>query len=82
MRFQPIKCNMMQLTMKWTKKVNAEYTLDVTILQNVDKIRYLGETITEDLRWNTCVSNICTMATRTVGFLRRNVYPCPQDVKE
>ena len=24
----------------------------------------------------------CTKATRTIGFLRRNLYPCPKDVKE
>ena len=39
-------------------------------------------TITNDLRWNTHVSNICTKAKRTLGFLRRNLYACPQEVKE
>ena len=28
------------------------------------------------------VSNICTKAKRTLGFLRRNPYACPQEVKE
>ena len=32
--------------------------------------------------WNTHVSNICTKANRTLGFLRRNLSACPQDVKE
>ena len=40
MRFQPVKCNMMQLTRKPTKKSNAEYTSEGTVLQNVDKIKY------------------------------------------
>ena len=44
--------------------------------------RYLGATITENWRCNTNVSYICTKANRTLGFLRRNVYHCPQDVKE
>ena len=26
--------------------------------------------------------NICTKANRTLGFLRRNLFSCPQDVKE
>ena len=30
----------------------------------------------------THVSNICTKANRTLGFLRRNLYSCPQEVKE
>ena len=54
-RFQPVKCSMMQLTRKWTRKTNAGYTLEGTVLQNVDKIKYLGVTITEDLKWNTHV---------------------------
>ena len=28
------------------------------------------------------VSNICTKANRILGFLRRNLYACPQEVKE
>ena len=35
-----------------------------------------------DLRWNSHVSNICTKSYRTFGFLRQNLYACPQAVKE
>ena len=28
------------------------------------------------------VSNVCTKANRTLGFLRRNLYSCPQEVIE
>ena len=38
--------------------------------------------ITNNLRWNTHVSNVCIKANRTLGFLRRNLYACPQEVKE
>ena len=48
MRFLPVKCIMMQLTGKQIEKINVE---------DVDKIKYLGVTITEDLRWNTHVKN-------------------------
>ena len=51
-------------------------------LENVESIKYLGVTITSDLRWNTHVSNVCTKANRTLGFLRRNLYSCTQEVKE
>ena len=51
-------------------------------LENVESIKYLGVTITSHLRWNTHVSNVCTKANRTLRFLRRNLYSCPQEVKE
>ena len=82
MRFQPFKCNMMQLTNKNLNKIQASYTLEATVLENVDNIKYLGETITNDLKWNTHISNICTKANRTLGFLRRTLFSFPQNVKE
>ena len=82
MIFQLIKCNTMQLTSKRIKKIHASYTLEGTDLENIESIKYLGVTITSCLRWNTHVSNICTKANRTLGFLRRNLYSCPQEVKE
>ena len=51
MRFQPVKCNMMQLTKKHNK-IQASYTLEGTVLENVESIKYLGVTITSDLKWN------------------------------
>ena len=56
--------------------------MEGTDLENVESIKYLGVTITSDLRWNTHVSNVCTKANRTPGLLRRNLYFCPQEVKE
>ena len=40
------------------KKINAEYTLEDTVIKKSDKIKYLGVTVTEKLRLNTHVSNI------------------------
>ena len=77
-----MRCNMMQITRKRIKKIHASYTLEGTVLENVESIKYLGVTITNDLRWNTHVSNICTKANWTPCFLRRNLYSCPQEVKE
>ena len=38
MRFQPVKCSMMQLTRKHLtlNKIQASYTLEGTVLENVD----------------------------------------------
>ena len=82
MRFQPVKCNMMQITSKRTKKIHASFTMEGTVLENIESIKYLGVTITIDLRWNTHAGNICTKNKRTLGFLRRNLYACPKEIKE
>ena len=82
MRFQPVKCNMMQLTNKRSSKIQANNTLEDTVLENVESIKYLGVTITNDLKWNTHISNVFTKANRTLGFLRRNLYSCLPVVKE
>ena len=42
MRFQPVKRNMMQLTKKLTNKIQASFTLEGTVLENVESIKYLG----------------------------------------
>ena len=54
----------------------------VTVLENVENIKYLGVTITNDLKWNIHVSNICTKANRTLGFFRQNLAACPLDFKK
>ena len=69
----------------WARKwgmIQANYTLEGTVLENVESIKYLGATITNDLKWNTHISNFCTKAYRTLGFLMRNLYSCPPDVKQ
>ena len=61
MRFQPVKCNIMQITRKRIKKINASYNLEGTVLDNVENIKYLGVTITNDLK-GTHMSVISTQS--------------------
>ena len=67
---------------KKLNKIQASYILEGSVLENVDYIKYLGVTITNDLKWNTHISNICTKANRTLGFLRRTLFSCPRNVEE
>ena len=75
MRFQPVKCNMMQLTKKHntidasnTLCLSIEInmfkltTLEGTVFENVESIKYLGVTIASDLKWNSHIRNVCPRA--------------------
>ena len=73
--------DMMQLTKKHNK-IQASYTLEGTVIEKVESIKYLGVTITSDLKWNSHIRNVCSKSNRTLGFLRRNLFSCHQDVKE
>ena len=74
-RFRPVKCKIMQITRERTNKIEAAYTLEGRVLENAYSIKYLEVTITNDLRWNTHISNMCTKENGTLGFLRQNLYP-------
>ena len=43
---------MMQMTNKRTSEIQASNRLEGTVLENVECIKYLGVTITKDLKWN------------------------------
>ena len=47
-----------QITMKRYKQIAASYTLEGMVLDNVEKIKYLGTTVTNNLNWNTRQQNL------------------------
>ena len=81
MRLQPVKCNMMQITRKWIKKIHASYTPEGTV-SKMSKASSIFGSQSQMICDGTHVSNICTKTNQTLGFLRRNLYACPQEVKE
>jgi len=56
-------------------------TVTTLLLNVVNSHSYLGVTVTSNLRWHEHVNNISVKATKTVNFIRRNVYCCPPDIK-
>ena len=51
-------------------------------LETVHHYPYLGVELSEDLGWEIHINKVTSTANRTLGFLRRNIYMCPQDIKE
>ena len=52
------------------------------ILSKVTDITYLGITISENLQWEKQIAGITTKASRSLGFLRRNLRSCPKQLRQ
>ena len=58
------------------------YTLCGQVLESVTNNPYLGVIFGDDLSFSTHVRQVCAKASRTLGFLRRNLRNCPQKLRE
>ena len=72
MKFHATKCNVLSITGNWTP-IQADYELHEHTLSRVTSAKYLVVTITDDLKWDSHISEVCAKANRTIGFLRRNL---------
>ena len=81
MNFNPKKCFVMRLTHA-RHMTRFNYILGDKSLQETDTHPYLGVHITNDLTWNKHIHQITATANRTLAFVRRNLYSCPQHIKK
>eukprot|EP00745_Piridium_sociabile_P009324 TRINITY_DN16486_c0_g1_i8.p1 TRINITY_DN16486_c0_g1~~TRINITY_DN16486_c0_g1_i8.p1 ORF type:complete len:256 (-),score=44.82 TRINITY_DN16486_c0_g1_i8:150-917(-) len=79
MRFNATKCYVMSFS--HTPTSQFMYSLDNTILKSVSSNPYLGIQFSDNLKWSHHISSITKKANSTLGFLRRNLYHCPQTCK-
>ena len=83
MKFNVAKCHSMRVTRHLPDKhILFDYTLHQQKLEQVQSAKYLGITITDNLDWGQHVSEISCKATKTMGFLRRNLALAPRHTKE
>ena len=68
MQFHPDKCVVLPITKK-KDPLELNYNLHGHNLEHVSSAKYLGVTITSDLKWSAHIQNICQKANRTIGFL-------------
>ena len=80
MEFHPDKCEVININHKKTT-IKSDYVLHGHTLKSVDAAKYLGVTITKDLKWNTHIENAKTKANRVLGFLRRNLKINSEELK-
>ena len=48
----------------------------------MSSVKYLGLTVTHDMKWNNHISNITAAANRTLGFVKRNLRVKSAEVKK
>ena len=85
MKFNVSKCHSMRVTrLHPSRHIDFNYTLHQQTLEQVQSAKYLrlGLTITDDLDWGQHISEITCKATKTLGFLRRNLALAPRHTKE
>ena len=81
MNFNPSKCNTMRANGSKEPPKIRDYFLHGQKLENTKSSKYLGVTITEELKWTEHVDLIVAKANRSVGFLRRNFSSCTAKAK-
>ena len=69
MSFNATKCYILPVK----KKSSFYYQLNDTILKEVTTNPYLGITISNTLKWSQHINNVCSKASCTLGFVRRNL---------
>ena len=75
MAFHPEKCVVIQVASK-CRTISADYVLHNHHLDVVDSSKYLGVTISNNLKWDRHIDNITAKANRTLGFLKQNLRGC------
>jgi hypothetical protein len=72
MAFHPDKCNIFRVTSK-KKPEHLYYNMHGHILETVHSAKYLGITISSDLKWNKHIQQTSSNANRSLSFIRRNL---------
>ena len=81
MDFNPSKCHVLHVTRSHSPS-NDTYILRGHTLDAVEEATYLGVLLTSKINWTPHINNITAKASRTLGFVRRNLKHAPPHVKE
>ena len=82
MQFHPEKCQVICINNNKRFERQTEYKHHGHTLEVVDSGKYLWAHISNDLTWHTQADATADKASKTLGFLRRNLHECTKDVKK
>ena len=72
MEFNPSKCQVVHIS-RSRKPIKNNYTMHGQVLDSIDHARYLGVDISSDLNFSHHVNRITANASKSLGFLKRNI---------
>jgi hypothetical protein len=81
MQFHPGKCTTLPVTRRRTT-LTYPYQLHGETLETVASTKYLGVTLQKDVSWDRHVDAITAKASKTLGFLRRNLKIASTELRE
>ena len=81
MNFNPSKCTSMSANSGKKDTIPKDYFLHDQKLEKTKFSKYLGVTISEDMKWTQHTDLIASKGHRAVGFLRRNFSACSPKAK-
>ena len=81
MAFNASKCFLLRVTHSRDNVVNYTYTMMGQPITSVTQHKYLSVELDSKFTWNEHISAITGKANSSLGFLRRNLYNCPEQIK-
>ena len=82
MRFNPSKCQIMQVKRGNSPPKLHLYELMDTVLQNVTKAKYLGVWLSSNLDWDHQIGTATNKANTSLHFISRNLSGCSRSARE
>ena len=67
---------------KSRKPIHRNYTMHGQVLESVDHARYLGVDISSDLNFSHHINRITANASKSLGFLKRNIKTKHSGIRE
>ena len=72
MGFNPSKCQVLHIS-RSHGPIKHSFTMHRQVLDSIDHARYLGVEISSDLNFNHHINHVTVNASKSLGFLKRNI---------
>lgn len=81
MKLNSSKCKIMTFSRK-TSNHSFSYHINTILVSQASAYKYLGVNLTSNLSWTSHITSICANASKSLGYIRRNLRNCPSDIRK